>query len=125
MKRFPLADRRLLWAGALVILILLMMDFNNRMGEMLRLNDQRKDMSAHMTQLVSTQQSLKERIAYATSDVAVQEWARQEGHMIQPGDVPIVPIGSEGQATPTPSVQVPTMQAVQNWQVWEALFFGE
>jgi cell division protein FtsB len=125
MKRFHLADRRLLWAGVLVVLILLMMDFNNRMGEMLRLNDQRKDMSAYMTQLVSTQQNLKERIAYATSDVAVQEWARQEGHMIQPGDVPIVPIGPAGAVTPTPNADLPPVQAVQNWQVWEALFFGE
>ncbi|MDD5367886.1 MAG: septum formation initiator family protein, partial [Anaerolineaceae bacterium] len=124
-KRFHLADRRILWAAALVVLILLMMDFNNRMGEMLRLNDQRKEMGAHMTQLVATQQYLKEQIAYATSDVAVQEWARQEGHMIQPGDVPIVPVEPSGQVTPTPGVEAPIVQTVQNWQVWEALFFGE
>ena len=125
MKKFRFFDRRILWAGALIVLILLMMDFNNRLGEMLRLKDERVQVSAHLTQLVSTQQSLETRIAYATSDVAVQEWARQEGHMALQGDVPIVPIAPPG-STPTPNAaQALTAQPAANWQVWNALFFGK
>jgi cell division protein FtsB len=125
MKKFRLFDRRFLWAGALIILILLMMDFNNRLGEMLRLKDERVQVSAHLTQLVATQQDLETQIAYATSDVAVAEWARQEGHMALPGDVPIVPIAPAG-STPTPEVApTPTVQPAANWQVWNALFFGK
>ncbi len=124
MKKFRLFDRRFLWAGALVVIILLMMDFNTRLGEMLRLKDERVQVSAHLTQLVATQQYLQTRIAYATSDVAVQEWARQEGHMALTGDVPIVPIAPPG-STPTPQVvPTPTVPAAPNWQVWDALFFG-
>ena len=125
MKKFRLADKRILWAGALVILILLMMDLNTRLGEMLRLNQERDDVAAQVTQVVATQDELKTQIAYATSVVAVQAWARQEGRMIQPGDVPIVPVAPPQSVTPTPEVVAPTAEPVQNWQVWEALFFGE
>jgi cell division protein FtsB len=125
MKKFRLLDRRILWAGALIILILMMMEFNTRLGEMLRLNDEKAQVGAQLTQLVATQQNLQKQIAYATSDVAVQEWARQEGHLALPGDIPIVPIAPVN-STATPQVApVPTAQPVDNWQVWNALFFGK
>ncbi len=125
MKRFRLNDRRILWVGALIILVLLMMDFNNRMSDLLRLNSQHDQISTEVANLVSTQKSLEEKIAYATSDVAVQEWARQEAHMAQPGDIPIVPVAPPGN-TPQPAViAVPTPVPVSNWQVWQALFFGK
>ena len=125
MKKFRVFNRRLLWAGALIIFVLLMMDFNNRLGEMLRLKDEHAQTSVRLTQLVATRQSLQTQIAYATSDVAVQEWARQEGHMALAGDVPIVPIAPAG-STPTPQA-APTavVQTAANWQVWDALFFGK
>ncbi len=125
MKKFRVFNRRLLWAGALIIIILLMMDFNNRLGEMLRLKDEHAQVSVRLTQLVATRQSLQTQIAYATSDVAVQEWARQEGHMALAGDVPIVPVAPPG-STPTPQV-APTavVEQAANWQVWNALFFGK
>jgi cell division protein FtsB len=125
MEKFWVFNRRLLWAGALILFIVLMMDLNNRLGEMLRLKDEHTQVSARLTQLVATRQSLETQIAYATSDVAVQEWARQEGHMALAGDVPIVPIAPAG-STPTPGVApTATAQPAVNWQVWNALFFGK
>ena len=32
----------------------------------------------------------EERIAYATSPAAVENWAYDKGHMVRPGDVPVV-----------------------------------
>ncbi|HEY3344044.1 MAG TPA: septum formation initiator family protein [Anaerolineaceae bacterium] len=125
MKKFRLLDRRILWVVALAVLILLMMEFNNRLGEMMRLNGEREQVGARLTQLVATQQNLEKQIAYATSDVAVQEWARQDGHLSLPGDIPIVPIAPAG-STPTPQVvHIATAEPVENWQVWNALFFGK
>ncbi|MCL4560024.1 MAG: septum formation initiator family protein [Chloroflexi bacterium] len=125
MKRFRFNDRRILWIGALIILVLLMMDFNNRMSELLRLNTQHDQISTEVADLVSTQQSLEAQIAYATSDVAVQEWARQEAHLAQPGDIPIVPVAPPGSTPQPPVIAVPTAVPVNNWQVWQALFFGK
>ena len=59
------------------------------------------------------------------SDAAVEEWARVDGHYVQEGDLPVVPLAQPGElpveaSTPTP---VPTQMA--NWEVWWTLFFGE
>ncbi len=117
-------DARFLWIGVVVILFLLVMDFNNRVGELLRLNADRDDISTQVANLQATQQSLKAQIAYATSDVAVEEWARSQGHLVRDGDVAIVPMAPPND-TPVPQITPsPTPQQVENWQVWQALFFG-
>jgi hypothetical protein len=64
-------------------------------------------------------------VAYATSDKAVEDWARSEGHYQKPGDQPVVPLAQPGSepvisTTPTP---IPTPKP--NWLVWQELFFGE
>ena len=78
-----------------------------------------------VTQAVQTQIALQTQVAYAGSTNAVEEWARIDGHYIQDGDLPVVPLGQPGAppveaATPTP---VPTQ--MPNWEVWWNLFFGE
>ncbi len=117
-------DMRFLWIGVVVILFLLVLDFNNRVSELLRLNADRDDISTQVANLQATQQSLKAQIAYATSDVAVEEWARSQGHLVREGDNPIVPLVPPNY-TPAPVVTPsPTPEQVENWQVWQALFFS-
>jgi len=124
LLRSILFDKRILWIVAVVIAIVLMIDFNSRMTEMLRLNEEKEKASLHVTNLASTEYALRTQIAYATSDLAVEQWAREEGHLIREGEVPIVPLPPAG-ATPEPQVtEPPAPEPVQNWQVWQALFFG-
>jgi cell division protein FtsB len=117
-------DKRILWIFLVVILFFLVLDFNNRVSDLLRLNADRDDIATKVANLQATEQSLKGQIAFATSDAAVEEWARSQGHLIREGDVPIVPIAPPNY-TPEPIVTpIPTPQPVENWQVWQALFFG-
>jgi|YelNatPaOPRAMG01_1025707.scaffolds.fasta_scaffold24135_2 cell division protein FtsB len=125
MKLPKLNKKRIALIGAVVVLVLLMMDFNNRMGNYLRLREQEQTVGTQIGELMATEQALKTQIAYATSDVAVEQWAREQGRLIQPGDVPIVPLSPPGSTSPTPAVLAPTPQPVSNWQVWQALFFGQ
>jgi len=125
MKIVRFFDKRVLIVLGVLILVLLMMDFNNRMGDLSRLKAQRATLTFQVDQLLQTEQLLDTQIAYATSDLAVQDYARNDGKMAQTGDVPIVPIAPQGstpQPTPTPQ-NVPTV--VSNWQLWFALFFGQ
>jgi adenylate cyclase len=104
------------------VLVLLVMDFNNRMAELRRLTAEKEDVSARVTSLVETQVSLETQVAYATSEAAVYYWAYNFEHLGKEGDVLVVPIQPEGslpQPTPTPVV---TPQVIQNWQVWLSLF---
>jgi cell division protein FtsB len=125
MKFLRSLDKRILVIVGVIVLILLMLDFNSRMADLSRLKNQRDKLSTQDAQLVQTEQFLDTRIAYATSDVAVQDFARNNGKMIQPGDILLVPL-SPGDRTPqtTPFATSVTVQ-VDNWQRWFALFFGQ
>jgi hypothetical protein len=107
------------------VLVLLVMDFNNRMAELRRLTSEKEDVSARVTSLVETQLSLETQVAYATSEAAVYYWAYNFQHLGKEGDVLVVPIqptGSLLQPTPTPAI---TPQVIQNWQVWLSLFVDQ
>jgi len=125
MKLIRFFDKRVLIVLGVLILVLLMMDFNNRMGDLSRLKSQRDKLGTQEAQLAQTEQSLNTQIAYATSDLAVQDYARNDGKMVQTGDVPLVPIPQQG-TTPQPSPTSTTVpNTVENWQRWYALFFGQ
>ena len=102
-----------------------MSEFNNRMSELDRLTEQRDRAVSQITSLVQTQSALQTQIAYATSVAAVDEWAYEDGHLIHPGDNPIVPLTEDGEVNPTP-VPIPPEskpKPIENWEVWFALFF--
>lgn len=125
MNKIRSIDKRVLAIIGVLILIFLMMDFNNRMNELTRLNSQRDELYTQEAQLANTQQYLNTQIAYATSDKAVQDYARNEGKMVQPGDHPIVPVAPSA-STIQPTITPTTVGAqVYNWQRWYALFFGQ
>jgi hypothetical protein len=107
------------------VLVLLVIDFNNRMAELRRLTAEKEDVSARVTSLVETQVSLETQVAYATSEAAVYYWAYNFEHLGKEGDVLVIPIQPEGsgpQPTPTPAV---TPEIIQNWQVWLSLFVDQ
>ncbi len=117
--------RRILVVGAVIVLLLLMMDLNNRVVSLNRLTNQRDDMRTEIAQYRATATVLHTQIAYATSEAAVDEWARDKAHYIQPGDVLVVPLPPPG-ATPEPVfIPTPTVMPIENYQVWWALIFGE
>jgi hypothetical protein len=125
MKKIRFNKKRLLAGGVIIVFIFMMMGLNLRLSELFRLSAQRDRMGTEVSHLEATANSLRTKVAYATSDAAVQDWAREEGHLVQPGDMLIIPINPTG-ATATPVTQ-PTQAVVQvmNWQVWSALFFGQ
>ena len=77
------------------------------------------------TRSESTKQVLLTQIAYATSDDAVRRFANDDRHWYLENDVPVFPV-QDPKATPPSFVQpIPTAMAVDHWQKWWALFFGE
>ena len=118
------ARKKIIGIVALVLLMLLMMNLNSRLSEYFRLSNTRDKLGAEVGDLRATKLALDTQVAFATSDRAVEEWARSEAHLARPGDKVIIPVTPVGQ-TPVPQVQVtPTVQSADNWQVWWALFFG-
>jgi hypothetical protein len=124
MDRWPINPKRVAVFIGILILVLMVMDFNARLEDLKRLQKQAGIVSVQVTQAAQTQLALQTQVAYAGSDQAVQEWARSEEHFIQTGDQPVVPVGQPG-SIPIQSIEpTPAPTQMANWQVWWNLFFG-
>ena len=108
-----------------VVLFFLVMDLNTRLNELSRLTTQRDDAATVVANLEGTLQVLQTQQAYAGSEGAVEEWAYNEGHMVRPGEQLIIPLSPPG-TTPVPVfVPTPTVEPVDNWEIWLALLLGK
>jgi hypothetical protein len=125
MPNISINLRRILIFAGIFILILLVIEFNTRLEELNRLNDQRDEVRAQATLAIQTQISLQTQVAYAGSTAAVEQWARTEGHYIQNGDQAVIPIGQPGSDPVLVETPVPVSTPMNNLQEWWVLFFGK
>lgn len=124
IKKF-LKDKRVILAVLGIVLVLLLVDFNQRMTLLTRLRREEKELTEYYSQLESTRTALEAELIYAQSDQAVERWAREDAMMIQPGDIPIVLLPPAEQV-PTPSVIEPVIiEKIKKWEIWQALFLGD
>jgi cell division protein FtsB len=122
MKRTSLGWKYALIVIGLVVLTLLVMDFNNRMAEQRRLSDRREDVAVEATDLRQTQVYLETQIAYATSEAAVNEWAYEEGHMVREGESLVIPLEYPGFTPEVTIIPAVTPKPESNLQIWLSLF---
>ena len=122
MKRSWLGWKYALLVIGLVVLTLLVMDFNNRMAELRRLSDKREDVAVEATGLMQTQVHLETQIAYATSEAAVVEWAYEEGHMVREGENLVIPLAYPGFTPEVTVIPTATPEPESNLQIWFSLF---
>ncbi len=125
MLNLPINVRRVAVIIGMILLVFIVLEFNRRLEELTLLDKQNEFVQTQATQSMQTQTALQTRVAYAGSTNAVEEWARIDGHYIQDGDLPVVPIGQPGAAPIEMSVPAPAPTPMANWQVWWDLFFGE
>lgn len=125
MHRFSINLRQVAVFAAIFLLIVFVMEFNARLEELNRVNNQLEQVRAAATQAMQTQMALQTQVAYAESDAAVEEWARTDGHYLQDGDRVVIPLGQPGGSPAAPNTPVPTATPLEYWEVWRILFFGE
>ena len=125
MLNIPINVRRVVAIIGMLILVFVVLEFNRRLEELQMLDEQNELMHAQATQSIQTRSALETQVAYAGSSAAVEEWARTDGHYIQDGDLPVVPMGQPGATPIEASTPVPTSTPMQNWEVWWTLFFDE
>jgi len=122
MKRIKFSWTYAILIIGVVVLAYLVMDFNNRMAALRNLTAEKEVVAAELGSLEKTQAALVTQMAFATSEAAVEKWAYEEGHMVQPGDNPVIPVPAAG-STPVPTpMPASNTTTVSNWQMWLWLF---
>ena len=107
------------------IFLVLVTNFNARLEELSRLQGEAATVRAQGTAIMVTQSALQTQVALATSPAAVEEYARNQARMAQPGDKVFIVIpapGSTPQPTPTAT---PILTNLTKWDVWMILIFGK
>ena len=118
MRMFRAWGRRVLLVIGLMVLIFMVMDLNTRIARLTQLRAQMEYEQKKLDDLKLEQAELEIKIDYATSDAAVEKWAREEGHMKKAGDIVIVPL-PDSSYEPEPVVEViPVEEPVSNWEAW-------
>ncbi|MEX1246892.1 MAG: hypothetical protein WEA61_00285 [Anaerolineales bacterium] len=108
---------------AIMALVFVLLAFTQRVAEYLRLNSQLGREQARLTELAGTQAYIEDEIAYATSQAAVEEWARQDARWAQQGDFVVIPLPPAG-VTPQPAAQFrATPTPSSNWDAWMSWLF--
>jgi len=105
--------------------ILIMGDLNRRMSDARRLDQDALALETEVASLETESADLLTQVAEATSDVVVHEWAHEEGGLVKPGEVLVIPVAPSDampEVTPTPA---PGFEQPSNWEVWWALLFGK
>jgi hypothetical protein len=116
--------RQLVVVVGVGVLILVMLNLNSRLGEYYRLSSERDTIETKVAELSSTHVALQTQVAYAQSDQAAEDYAR-DAHMIREGEKLVVPLTPVGNPTPTPEVAEETPPPPLNWEVWWTLFFAK
>lgn len=124
MEKITENKKQFLLIGLLVLAFFLLMDLNSRLADLFRLTNQRDAMATEVAGLEATESAYVTKIAYATSQAALEVWARLQKQG-QPGDIPIIPLAEPGATPQVESFPTPTARIVQHWERWWALFFGQ
>ena len=107
----------------IMIAVYLVIDLNTRLSTLSFLENQEATLQADVVNLQSTLDTVNDRINYARSDTAVEEWARQQGLMRKEDDHVIIPlVGNYETPTPTPFPDIQVTPA-PNWEIWKSLIF--
>ena len=118
IKRFPVVI-------GILILLLVLFAFTQRIAEYLRLNSQLEREQARLNELVATQSFLVDEISDATSEAAVEEWARQDARWVKDGDFPVIPLAPEGTTPQLEDGPLATPAASSNWNTWMTWLFSD
>ncbi len=125
MNKFKIDIKKFSIYIALIVIFFLLMGLSARYNELTKLSEQHNLMQTEVVALRITNSHIETQIAYATSEVAVEEYAREKGYLVKPGEVLIVPL-SPSQITPTPVIlPTPKVENLPNWKIWFGLFFSD
>lgn len=124
-----LSGLQIMFAAILAIGLILGLNFTRLFSAGQPLQQTYNQLTTDITQLEKDQADLTRERNYVQSDDYVENWARDEGKMILPGEHLVIPVGAQNsvEATAEPSQPQAVVQTTPpeppKWQLWWTLFF--
>ncbi|MBI5669453.1 MAG: hypothetical protein HZC41_15725 [Chloroflexi bacterium] len=123
-----LSGVQIMFAAILAVGLALAINLSSLINSARPLQDKYRQLADEITRLERDQANLIIERDFARSDAYVENWARNEGKMVKPGEVLVVPVpsGIDMQPTPIPEPEIAvetTPPEPQPWMLWWALFF--
>jgi cell division protein FtsB len=112
----------------LTISIFLIVDLGRRATASYHVTQAEKRLHREIAAALQRKEDLEARRDHIASDAYVEEWAREQAHMIYPGDKPLILITPQAQHPQLPqatSVATSEPEHIPNWYHWWLLFFDE
>ena len=115
----------------LTIALFLIVDFGRRTTAGYYVSQTEKRLDAEIKALLAQQESLEKHLDYVQTDEYVERWAREQAHMVRPGDRRLIVVTPPASATqskealpvPRPSSSTVASAQVPNWHHWWRLFW--
>ena len=120
---------QVMFAAILSIGLILAINFSTRISAGQPLQEAYNRVQTEIAELQAEQADLTALRNYVRSDAYVEQWARDDGKMIRPGEVLVVPVpsGRSIEATPAPQVSFEDVRTTPDepepWMLWWQLFF--
>lgn len=118
-----------MFAVILAVGLLLAINFSSRIAYSQNLLNAYDRVNAEIGTLDAEQTALQTESAYVQSDAYVEQWARDRGKMVRPGERLIIPVPAGVVPTATPLSEASTARfddgipEPEPWELWWSLFF--
>lgn len=127
-RRQQITGVQVVFVSILAIGLLLTINFSARIRRGQVYTDLKVQVQGTLDALQQQNIQLRQELDFSKSDAAVAQWAHQDGKMVRPGEVLVIPVpGYNVILTPTPTrpalVDERPSPEVPTWELWWSLFF--
>lgn len=119
---------QLLLIAVLILILPLMVDINRRMSIIRRMRQEEARLEKELAEVQAEHEALQRQLEFVVTDAYLEQWARVDARMTQPGEVPIIPLiiePSEGTAPGLEGSSPRTGTSTSIPEQWHRLFFGD
>lgn len=115
----PKRNPRLLWAIVLFFTLFFVVTYGERLATKANLEAALATQQARLVEVRQRQQRLQQELVYVRSDAYIEEAARNDLGMVQPGDELLIVVEGKGVTTTAADTLAPTTTAEPPlWQTW-------
>lgn len=114
----PKRNPRLLWAIVLFLTLFFVVTYGERLTTKTQLEATLVAQETRLAEARQRQQHLQQQLLYVRSDAYVEEAARNDLGMVQPGDELLIVVEGKSSTAAPPVVAPATTNEPSLWQIW-------